>query len=499
MSQHSIINLNYMSSGKNRTFINMDTSLNVRDFYDYVHLLAIEDFKGRPDARLSDILLEQQGYDFFKTKFIEICKTNDPSLSTNHQNYDDVDGDETVHEEYWNSILSTECSALALEGPDKQRDSILLNEQQQYYNDLSEPRRYKWVRLYLSCCTDDYKQKMLDFFNNSLKYSNTYVIEHNQIDENKNTLDNSSTTYPLYEFKDIAVKSSNSLNRSNIIDFDSVVPRKTEDYYLPNTVDAISFNQHGDQTYLITTPTNVSPLYISIISSSNTFKTKLESEDLKTYLYNSYESAHVSSFSEHLISTDVSSFYNVRTNIPGIDYNYIAKIPMTTIASNNSKTDYDNGNIYAQLFNTKTMYNSIYKMQMSSDMSLQNCRDYIEVNSCAGDTYLKYNDNVNYTIDSTGNIVKNKSKKVSYPKIESINQVVSKTNALHKSYFFSINLQDIGDEIEYNEENAKSIQKNTDKLKKEIKHDIEQAIRQIVDNVCPVQTQLFEVQYSGKA
>ena len=104
----------------------MDTGLDVNDFYDFVHLLAIEDFKDRSDARLSDILIEQRGADFYKTKFIELCKTTDPTMSKLHPEQDVEREDVAAYEEHWNTVLSTECSALALEGPTS--SSILLNE-----------------------------------------------------------------------------------------------------------------------------------------------------------------------------------------------------------------------------------------------------------------------------------------------------------------------------------------------------------------------------------
>lgn len=40
------------------------------------------------------------------------------------------------------------------------------------------------------------------------------------------------------------------------------------------------------------------------------------------------------------------------------------------------------------------MYNSIYSMEMDSSSHLINARSYAEVNTCRGQAYLKYYDNV---------------------------------------------------------------------------------------------------------
>ena len=87
----------------------------------------------------------------------------------------------------------------------------------------------------MSCCTDEHKQKLLDYYNKSLKYSSTYVIEHSQDNEEKNLVTSTETTSPLYEFNDIAVKSCNKLDRSNMPSFDEPNPSRTEDYYLPDS------------------------------------------------------------------------------------------------------------------------------------------------------------------------------------------------------------------------------------------------------------------------
>ena len=481
----------------------MDTCLDVGSIYDYVHLLAVEGLKHSTSATLSDVLLEQRGGDFYKTRFLAAVSTDISAIDPLHPDKDDINGAISAHEEFWNNnMISSYMSAYAL---DNDIHKILLNEQQQYYNETISSD-YKYIRLYLSCCTNEYRKKLLDFYNNSLKYSTTYMIEHGQVNGDKNavkSLSSGCVTQPLYEFEDVCVKSKNEVITSKLLDFDAIpesAPSKTEDFYLPDSAKFTEFCQIGDQTYFMSKSTNESPKYLNLqehesVKSVNA-PMQLCTEQLPTYVYQSLSAARVSSYVEYFAKgNQISDFYGNVTSLPNVEYSYIAKVPMSKIVKEHGKTKYDNGNIYAGLFSTKSMYDALYSMQMSSESSLQNCRDYVEVKSCAGKPYLKYNDNVSY-IDGQ----KTQSSLYSYPKIESLDAVATKSAKAHKSYFFSVNIKDAAMDYLHQTADDKidASKKTYGKLKMQIRHDITEAVKQIVHNVCPVQTQLFEVQFNGE-
>jgi len=70
MARYGIKRLNYITSGENRTFINMDVQLDTLHVYDYVHLLANEEEITKDNVLSFDILLEQKQGGFVPTSYI---------------------------------------------------------------------------------------------------------------------------------------------------------------------------------------------------------------------------------------------------------------------------------------------------------------------------------------------------------------------------------------------------------------------------------------------
>ena len=499
MAQYNIDHLNYIASSDDRTLLNMDTSLNLADFYDYVHLLAIEEFKDRADPRLSDILIEQRGTDFYKTRFIEALSTY---VSADEPFADDISGSVDDKAQYWNEHrLSTTVSALAYS---KLIDSIVLNEQQQYYNEnLSSD--FKWIRLYLSCCTIEHKQQLLDYYNSTHKYSMTYEIEHSQVDREKNiaTLSAGENINSLYQLMDVCIKSPNYIDHSNMIDVDVTLPTKTEDIYLPSAAQPKDFCQAGNYAYILTTPTSVSPVVLRLSSEytsylpTNRYTMSFSSEPLSTFLYKPRSECSCDSYRQLMSSMDynISDFFVPTRSVDNVRYSYIAAMPMANIVKSNAQTDYDNGNVYADIIASKSMYNSTYSMQMPTSSDLANCRQYEEINTCAGSPYLKYNDNISCSIGSASAV----GQKYEYPKIESLQLVESRDQKLHKSYFFSVNIADLKLDDIAEKHIAMEKRERLNAIRHNIKHDIAEAVKTIVAHTCPAQTQLFEVQFTGEA
>jgi len=80
----------------------------------------------------------------------------------------------------------------------------------------------------------------------------------------------------------------------------------------------------------------------------------------------------------------------VSANLSNIHYNMLYEIPGTVY------NDYESGNIAANTFKCKNAFNSIYNMEHNEEQTLNNARNYINVNNCNKQVYLTYNDNISY-------------------------------------------------------------------------------------------------------
>jgi len=412
----------------------------------------------------------------------------------------------------FDKTISVFLSALAHDGFDNNGLSVVLNEQQQYYYQNDDAGRI-YTRLYLSCCTDEYRQKLIDFFNANEKNEHTYVIEHNQSDSNKNiVMLSDGQIESIYDIDDVCLKSMNRVVNSVLPQFDSPHPGRTEDFYVPSSVGVRGFCKVDNSTYLLTDPTTESPVYLraqlsadeDIEAKTSHYKVELENGSLPTYLYvpvsdlsgaNSYGEAAMSGY------ITPESFYGSNRDFRNIEYNYVAGVPMRKIADRDGNTDYDNGNLYCDIMHAKNMYDSTYSMNMPFADALVSCRNYTEVGKCGDKLYLKFDDNISYVGTDGSAPSKTVSTRYSYPKIEYMNKVVTKTTNRHKSYFFSVNVSDLN--LEYDLSAAADAEskgyKNAERVKKYIKHDIKTAIRDIARNVCPVQSQLFDVYFDDKS
>lgn len=461
MARYSINQLNYIASGEDRTLLNMDVLPDKSNFIEYIHLLAIEPPRNTDDSPLShDILLEQGKGEFIPTEYIQTIS------SFNDNPY---------------SILS----GLSRE---EIETGIILNEQQKYFHETDGENR-QYVRLYLSCCSETYRRKLIDFINNNVKNGHTYVIEHDQIDGDKNTIEwNDRTVEGIYDIDDVCMKSRNPSTQRVVDDFDMDSPTKTEDYYIPSDVGVMSFCQQDNTTYLITEQTDRQTEYVYLKDEtedgqrSTQYSMTQHDEKLKTVLYNTDEP--LSSKSPSDAFSDIRTFSDVK-------YNYMVDIPMRQIKGANHRTDYDNGNIYCDILNTKNMYDSQYSMNMDSEGNLRKCRDYQEINRCGDMIYLKYDDVQNYNMDNGEISTLNHT----YPKIETRYKIVNRTSNNHKTYFFSVNINDL--DLNSGDISASDDSKSTEELKRNMSRDIKSAVKDIISHVCPVQTQLFDVYFNG--
>lgn len=525
MAKYNIKSLNCITTGYNRNFINMDIQLDPTEYHlnDFVHLLAEEnkhlsDFNNY-NVLCGDILLDQKTGNYLTQNYI--------SKEFN-----------SISSELSSIELSCDLCALAKENSP---EGMILNEVQSNYVEFSDNKANIYIRLYLSCCSDIEREKILEFKKTTNKNGKIFEVELNQIDGEKNDLQLSSglRQMPIYDLNDVCIKSKNTIINNYLKNFDKSQPGKTEDIYFPDDAEMINMCQLGTNTYMVSKAITTSPTYayssLNKYSDAQTSPTgsyynmDLRNKQLKTYMYpsksflstilNDAKTASVNSNSDALAVYDMKSsstifsklttnnYFTPSINYKGINYNYIASFPMNNINNNSIgglNSDYDNGNLYADMYIGKNYMNSLYSTEMSSINSLNNCRDYIDIIECGGKIFLKYYDNANYTSEdadmhsqladlSVLQDMRTVKSPVKYPyqKIETFCPTKFKTNSRHKSFFFSVNIDDVDTYVD-SENDSEQFKTNMEFLR----HDITTAIKDIAQNVTPVQTQLFEVYFN---
>lgn len=369
MAKYRIKNLNYIAVGDDRCFINMDTVLGY-EIYDYLHLLcaengtsgyvSIEDKTTLSNFQLlhHDIGTEQGDGYWYPTNYIE--KEEDEPLSK-----------ETFHEE------------------------IILNEKQDVYIE-TDPDSRKYIRLYLSCCTLEMKEKIRKFNRNREKFGVTYIMDPNANGKNELVCDGQKA-FGMYDIRDVSIK---DYGRHDAVNGALLSLDLRHEIYAPSMQNhPIGFVQsQADSGYqndaiVMTQNLVMDPNIIrtSMLSTRNDdMEVQLEygaaigSEGGKTYLY-APQSSVSELCSRTQAMTPVRNFNNVRRS-------YIIDMPVDSIAS-----DYEKGTEFARRMHiSKSAYDSQYSMNMSSLSSIDACRQYCGIGICGGQPYLKFYDGTSY-------------------------------------------------------------------------------------------------------
>lgn len=502
MAKYNIVNLNYIAVGPKRTLINADLELGYQ-IYDRIHFLSAEtqtsgyaSMQEKDDGVISalscyDIGTEHGlGY-YYPSEYIE--KANDTPFST--------------------------------EEDEKQ---IILNEQQEYYIETnSKTKRY--IRLFLSCCTEEMKAKIEKFNRDRVLVNQTLVADGVSNAKNDYAISGhwDQQAYGLYDIRDVSLKKLGIKEQKNYCLPDT---DQHHDIYAPNLAKMpLGFCQTSMQTdfqndaLVLTQPTTKKPHYLcsSLASgrkegedSSTDYTMRLESGNLKTYVF----------------GKNGSPRENPLVNFSGVEYSYIVDMPLTQkskLAGASIYSDYDDGTMYfKRLMTSKSAFNSLYSMEMSAANYLDHCREYVEVNSCAGKPYLKYYDNLRYvgelsaeSVESAVAYVDLQTEKINtedgltssfekkpFQKIECIYPTDYSSNAKHKSNVYSIVVGDTA--IEQTESNLNTALKSNDagmqadaqvalRALQRLKFEITTAIRDIATDVNPANTQLFDIRFES--
>lgn len=333
--------------------------------------------------------------------------------------------------------------------------------------------------------------------------SDTHIFSVKQEDKAAEITTSGILIDPLYSINDICIKSSTEKSKN----FQNLTSNKTSDNYVdvyaPNIDNELTYMcQCGTYTLALMPRTNNGPNYLQTNLAtlnkelSNTIENtiyswEIKSSDIKTYIYNTKETLNLDD-AEHL-----SNYFKPKYNLAGLKYNYILEIP--NCLNLNVYNDYESGDIQGDFLQTKNQYDALYSINMPEISTIQNTRDYIGIDVCGNQPYLKFYDNKNYSTGLTQNVKTNNLSDINtievaedytnyypYQKIETFDYVNKfKNNNVHKSPLYSLKINKSG--ISYiSDSNIRT------RLKKEITNNI----REITKKLCPAQTQLFNVYFS---
>ena len=495
MARYHITSLNYMSSGSKRCYVNMDTCLEYQ-LSEYVYILDLENHHttdNNGNEISGNIRTEQGDISVINTKYYQ---------------YED------------NSYKNT---AVQLE---KTKDGVLIPERiYKIQEGLSS--NGKFFLLKQEDNKETYLSELRQFNRDRYEYNRTFVIpflNNNESNDSKvNILEcNGKSIYPMYEINDVCIKMAQKKGKTN-----SYLKMTNDDLdiYAPSMADKpIQFCQTYNTAIMLDTFKNndVYNLRINLSGSDDdTYTTKLESGGLDTIIYTpcnnlSYDTI-IDEYDElsnkigeitvtsacqdyatyiHNVGYDgIEDIFDDHTHLNGIKYNLIYDLDQI-----DEKNDFRNGNVPTKdIFIGKNLYNSTYSIDNNISNGVQNCREYCGIGFSNGYTYLKYYDGINYDCvieeDDDHNkkqcsMIQKDNNVYGYQKIEFLQKIKTSQKTKHKSNMFSVNLKETGiNELD-----------EDDELKKQIKSmickDIKNAVTQIAENVCPANTQLFQVYFS---
>ncbi len=333
--------------------------------------------------------------------------------------------------------------------------------------------------------------------------SDSHIFSIKQSDKAAEITKNGVLIDPLYLINDICIKSS--VEKPN--NLQKISSKKTSDNYVDIYSPVISDEfiymcQYGSYTLALTHRTTNGPNYLqtnlatlnnelSNYIDNTIYSWEINSQQIKTYLYNTKDTLNDKDQKE------LSNYFKPKYNLVGLKYNYILEIP--NVLGSNVYNDYESGDIQGDFVQAKNQYDAKYSINMPSISSIQNARDYIGIDICGNQPYLKFYDNVNYylglntqtkttnfdDIQSIG-VSEDSSKVYPFQKIETFDYINRFRNiSKHKSPLYSLKINKTG--LSYIKDSDARI-----KIKKEITNNI----REITKKLCPAQTQLFNVYFS---
>lgn len=323
-------------------------------------------------------------------------------------------------------------------------------------------------------------------------------------------IDNKRIIHNLYDLSKTQLKTtSNKASYMSNEKIDIYVPQISNDF-----LNLVQFKNYAFGLTRLATdePIMLNTIYDELSKFETSYCYQLSNAQQQTILYpkptelsiydNSLKNKSYDTYTEwidnnpSLSNIILSSIFNIRRVLIGIQYNRLIEIPEDV-----EYNDYSKGYIQCDQLVMKNHFD--YTYTLSTDISrLSCCREYCNVNVCGNQLYTTYRDNVNYTSGNIPSHTYSKEKVIvhyrkmvpqpySYQKVEVINSWNKFDNSKvegHKSSMFSISLIDTG-------LNSSSINENA---KQKLRQTIMNSVRSIVDAIAPANTQLFKIYFEGK-
>ena len=323
----------------------------------------------------------------------------------------------------------------------------------------------------------------------------------------------------MYDIKDVSIKTKLQKQQLNPnIKVSQDYAGRHVDIYCPEIrEDPIGFCQMKNDSYMITNRTDRLPYTIktSIISARNEtevddfYDVTITDGKIPTYLYKTARDYNADSLYQILSDRQDYSLqmdiFTPNKSMDGIKYNYMVVVDQQDIPSK-----YEVGDIYAQQIDSgKNAYDALYSMDVNhSDMNgttTDNCREYRGVFTDGQHVFLKYYDNASYYQISAQNkndiqriaMHQREEKKYPFQKIETYLPNNFETRCKHKSNLFSIKIsnKNIEDLVNLDENVGRDEKEQGKVLYDQIHKEIKNAIGKIAENICPVNTQFFDVYF----
>ena len=323
-------------------------------------------------------------------------------------------------------------------------------------------------------------------------------------------IDNKRIIHNLYDLSKTQLKTTS--NKASYISNEKI------DIYVPQiSNDFLNLVQFKNYAFGLTRSTTDEPIMLNTIYDElSKFETsycyQLSNAQQQTILYpkptelsiydNSLHNKSYDTYTEwidnnpSLSNIILSSIFNIRRVLIGIQYNRLIEIPEDV-----EYNDYSKGYIQCDQLVMKNHLDYTYTLSTNIN-TLSGCREYCNVNVCGNQLYTTYRDNINYSSGNIPSHTYSKEKVIvhyrkmvpqpySYQKVEVINSWNKFDNSKvegHKSSMFSISLIDTG-------LNSSSINENA---KQKLRQTIMNSVRSIVDAIAPANTQLFKIYFEGK-
>ena len=316
---------------------------------------------------------------------------------------------------------------------------------------------------------------------------------------------------PMYDVMDVMFKSPiDKVNRKN-----RVLPmtEREMDIYAPVILSSpLGFCNFDDRTIMMTRGQKEGPRYIDtsfresrnrVTSTLPFYNTQIGEKVRNEYSYPppGSLSSGTSSYGQYVGSIggyDKDSFMSAFYEIFRQDANNreILHSNILDVEQSVKTLDFRSGDMWATANPTKSIYDGTYTTE-GGDPDLSGTREYKGVIESGNRVYLKYCDDVFFSGGTSsenehGTKVyrpeRNPGPPYGYQKIERYNPTKVSRTARHKSNLFSVRVLNSG--LGYD---------NTEESSMKYRMDIENAVRQIVENITPVNTQLFKVYFEENA